>query len=307
MKKINLIAKNIIISLISLILIISFSFRKELNTNIREDAINLRSLVTKDNLPLSILLLFCFWNLFFFLLFVYNLIKSGICCGSCEMEDEQPNKLTLLYFSLIISAIATTFICLFLGIDLPFSIFVYTYSGVFVIWSIIYLVRCCLYPEIYCTKVCEFEYLKELAKYPLDIYIPCLREDYNTEYGFGECICSILYIFVTAIPYYAFLPIFILFWLIIKMFISCNCCNCCKYCSKKKKIASTISNKQNIPNNAIIRKDHFIPIDNNEQIHITRAKYEFYGFMHFEQNAPENNNNNAIEYNIYVDDNNNNY
>ena len=305
MKKINFFTKNIIISLFSLILVFTFSLRKEINTDIREDAINLRRLVPEENgnLSLIILLVFCFWNLIFFVLFICNLCESGVCSGYCEIEDEQPNKLTLIFFSFISCTIAITFISIFIYAE-PYSIFSYVYGGIFFIWSMVYLVRCCLHPEIYCTKVCEYKYLKELVVYPLDIYIPCLREDYDKEYMCGSCFCSLLYIYLTAIPYYAFLLIFIPFWLFIKMLVYCNCCNCCyccEYSPKRKKI-----NKQNIRNNENNPEEHIIPTDNNDQIHISRVRYEFFGIAHFEQNAPENNNNNVNEYNIYIDDDNNN-
>ena len=90
MKKINFFTKNIIISLFSLILVFTFSLRKEINTDIREDAINLRRLVPEENgnLSLIILLVFCFWNLIFFVLFICNLCESGVCSGYCEIEDE---------------------------------------------------------------------------------------------------------------------------------------------------------------------------------------------------------------------------
>ena len=302
MQKINLITKNIFIEIFSLILVFSSSFRKDACTETREDKINLRRLDTSDNLYVPLFLVFCFWGLIFIILFVINLYKYSCFCCSCELEaEEQPNELTILYFSLISNIIASTFIYFIFGDEyVNFLIFVYEGGGLIVIWSIIYLVKCYRYPEIYCEKVCECEYLIELAKYPLKIYIPCLREDTNEDNSCCRLIYALPYIYITAIHFYIFLPIFILFWLCTKMFIYCNCCDCCKCCSKKKKIKKIISSEESIPKNQITPKEQIIHVDNIEQIHV--IKYE--AFVFYQQNTQENNSNNANDHNINAEDDN---
>ena len=235
MKKINILSKAI--TLLSFVFILIFCL---LST--RKQEINLRYL--DENIPIGLIIVIsciyssCFVSFFSFLL-IFEFFKVCCGCSECgnwEREDIQPNKHTFFYFilnGLLILNVLTYFFGRVLGIEYQFI----GISAIFIIWTIIYSIRCCKNPKAYCIIICSREYLNNLAIYPF-IYF---HNFYNDEdCGCREDHCTIFkVIFCPLWPiltvgalfgYYIFLLFFVIFWLLIKMFISCGCCKCDNCC-----------------------------------------------------------------------------
>ena len=324
MKKTNFLLKTIIILLFSSILIFSSSFKKERTFTKRIHEINLRNLEEKK---WQLILSLCCSILHGTSEVVILIELCILCSNQCHCETEDHNKLTFFYFCIngLIMIFTVAYVLLK---TTEYLIILSIYLGLFFIFSIIYLVKCCGNSEKYCTGICTGEHLKDLAKLPLPMYCICGEVCCCCEENSCGAFClgipfALIFIIGTTIEYYLFLLVYMFFMLLFNIFTcgfcedcdcnckncgncnncgncgnccnSCNCscccecCHCCKCCSKE--------NKNNIPN------------DNQDDICVTRLRveavyYESYIVNESEIKKNDNESNNEIdEVNVYEMDN----
>ena len=247
MAKHNFISKYITLLLFTSILVFSTSFKKE---------IPLRNLDTSTFSYVAYICLNISFGVFYITVFFES---CSLCCDECkcEDEDEHPNKYTFLYFSLIGKMLILTAFH-FLNKETDVSYLFFIGLGMFVISSIIYIVKSCQNPKNYCSNICTAKYLKDLASYPIPIYcvcafICCSSEEKEICACIYMSIIALFYIVGTAIEYYLFLLIYMFLMLLTQIF-TCSLCNecdcdcddcscCCECCSKKNKQKMQIKNQ----------------------------------------------------------------
>ena len=201
MKKINLLSKTIILLLVALILFFTLSLKNESIFHTRKHEINLRylnELNTREIVEIVISICFstCFVS-FFSLLLPVELFK--VCCrclecGNWENRDIFPNKNTFFYF-ILNGLLILNVVCFFYGNVAQIEFLLIGVSGINVIWTIIYFVRCCKNPKSYCTDICSGEFIKGLAIYP-SFYFADFFNRACCCYFDGTCtICTVAFFF----------------------------------------------------------------------------------------------------------------
>lgn len=175
--------------------------------------------------------------LYFIIFFLLPVELFNSCCrriegGDWEEGELLPNKHTFFYF-ILNGLLILNVLCFFFG-AIPKSVirdFLIGIGVIDVIWTIIYIVRCCQNPKSYCTDISSGEYILHLIAYPcfyFDNYIKrecCCSNEYNIIVA--AIIFGLLYFLLVVeaiIGYYSFLVVFIIFWLLLKMFYLCFSC-----------------------------------------------------------------------------------
>ena len=224
-------SRNLLKIILSLLILLFILFDISLNTQ------NLRKLQLIV-LDVSLGNRFLYFSIFgFHSLFLSTIPFSFMCCRrktETIFDDEKffifvyfsSNGNTIIYGIIAYLSQGETFIflCLFMMSLASF------------ICTIISFYKCCKGENI-CTYLCTNKFLGKLAKYPLMytyLYLKgvCCSEPYEFCVMFWGYLHALLAIGGAWIGFYIFFFIFILFWLLCKMFVSLG--ECCKNSSNEK-------------------------------------------------------------------------